>query len=868
MVTPNMPNPRSNNRDRRRRPYQRRRVVHRPGSTDAVRTIGTRGLRNLAGRINEEYLNRFKAWRKEADTYIEMKDDLIIAAALDAVKLPLLAADFDVTPASDSLADQFAADFLWQNLNQMHRQSWRSYVSDSLEAIDFGWSLGEIVLEKRIDGRMWLRNIEPRAQETLERWEFDDNDGVTHFIQRDPDRGSLLNIPIDKTIHITFRGRKGNPQGKALLREIWRHWFFLRELENFEGIGLERNVGGMPVAELPEEPLSDDDLNALDKALRDLRIDESMFLRVPHGTKVTPYAGGSPAGSIGPVIERKQKEILMRVFAQFLKLGMDNVGTQALVQGSQDFFTLGLIAVQQEWVEVWNQQLVPYIFRFNSFPGMSGFPEIKWNNPGQVDIGGFLDAYSKGVTAKLLTPIREDEEHARSIMDLPDLPEGEGEGPRDPEQAPAAGGPGMPAAPPAPMSSLSFSLGYQDPDRCLLPDGDLICCCPRCNSLYAEGGCPPDPDQFSQADKLGGSAFACPPGTMPVQIVDKLGRKGTRCKKATGDIPAAPGAGVDAPADEAPSERVKSLRDQYLEQLKQESSPGRAAEIDSERAENLIGGAMRSGTTEEEVNNIMARSNAIDAVPPDPDEFPDNPFRSAGFSGEVTPQGDVVPPGTRETRLEMASASQDPISRDEADQVFNVGAFQEPDEQSIAAAQQVQMKAQGRLTNELTPDQRAALDTDVASWMSYEDPDELVLIGQDYNAVVAGEADPDTAARFNAMAGVSREFYGEEPRTLYRGVTDVDNPEVQEIMAQIEEGQDVEIPAHFLTSWTTDPEVASAYASDRGSGFVVSRDVTPEEVAMVPALFDTDMEQINQKEIVVHSPEQRISGRVHRVTRR
>lgn len=428
---------------RRTRQY-RRSVTHHPGPTDAVQTIGTRGLTNLAGRVNEEYLNALKAWRKTADIYLEMKDDLIISTALDAVKLPLLAANFDVEPASDSLIDHFAADFLWQNLEGMCRQTWRSHVSDSLEAVDFGFYVGEIVLEKRLDGRLWLKNIEPRAQETLERWDFDEHDNVTAFLQRDPDGGGLFSIPIDKTVHMSFRGRKGNPQGKALLRELWRTWRFMKELENFEGIGLERSVGGMPVAELPPDPIDTEDLNKLDKALANLRIDEQMFLRVPNGMKITPYGGGTTAGLFAPVIERKQKEILMRVFAQFLKLGMDNVGTQALVKGSQDFFTLALIAIQQEWLETWNQQLVPFLFRFNHFPGMSGFPRITWDNPGKVDVEGFVSAYSNAVTAKLVTPVREDEEHFRAIADLPDLPEGEGDGPRDVESAPGPG-PGAPS---------------------------------------------------------------------------------------------------------------------------------------------------------------------------------------------------------------------------------------------------------------------------------------------------------------------------------------------------------------------------------------------------------------------------------------
>lgn len=416
-------------------------IRHIPNQSDAQKVFGSSGLQNLGGRIQEEYLTIIQDWNRAVDVFLEMRDDVTIATGLDAIKLPLLAADFDVQSASKSIADQRAADFLWDNMQKMDRQSWRSYVLDALEAIEFGWQLSEIVLERRRDGRLWLKNLDPRGQETLLRWQFDTNDRTTGFIQHDPysayGRGKSVLIPIDKTVHMTFRGRKGNPQGKALFRDLFRPWKFLKELENLEGIGLERNVGGMPVFKLPQEPLEEQDLTRLQNAARDMRMDEAASLILPYGVEVDTYAGGSGA-NFDPVINRKKKEILMRMFAQFLELGMESVGTQALVEGDQDFFSLSLIAIQQHWLETWNQQLVGFLFRFNQFPGMTGLPKITWNDPGKVDFAGILDAYVKGVGAQVITATREDEEHLRALGGFPDLPEGEGMGPRETEM------PGMP----------------------------------------------------------------------------------------------------------------------------------------------------------------------------------------------------------------------------------------------------------------------------------------------------------------------------------------------------------------------------------------------------------------------------------------
>lgn len=400
------------------------------GELEATKVFGVRGLRHIGKMVGDEYLTILKSWSKAKKIYIEMLDDLVISTALDGLKLPLMAADFDTEPASNSLTDAEAAKFLWDNMQGMRHQSWRRHVHDALEAVEWGFAVSEITLEKRIDGRLWLRNVDPRGQDTLYEWLFDPFDIATTFRQQNPNTGALLDIPLDKCIHITIGGRKGTPEGKPLLRELHRDWRFMRNLEDLEGIGVERDIGGMPVFTLPAEPIEAADITALKKALRDLRIDEELYFIVPAGSTLEPYASGQKGYDIGGIITRKKKQILMRKFEQFLELGMDNVGTQALVQGSQDFFMLGLTGIQQQLLEAWNDQLVPFLFRFNLFPGMTDYPRITWKNPGKVDVEAFMAAYKSGVDARLLTPVLEDENHARAIMDLPDLPEGEGLMPR------------------------------------------------------------------------------------------------------------------------------------------------------------------------------------------------------------------------------------------------------------------------------------------------------------------------------------------------------------------------------------------------------------------------------------------------------
>ncbi len=404
--------------------------------------IGVKGLKVLSGRVAEEYQTALKSWTNESKVYIEMRDDVIVGTLLDAVKLPLLAANITTTPGGDATpADVEAAKWLEANLNSMVGQEFHSHVEDALECLDFGFSVGEITLEKRTDGRLWLKNIDPRGQETLYEWGFaqDEPDRVEVFRQSDPDSFNVFDIPLSKCVHVAYRGRKGNPQGKSLLRSVFRPWKFAKYLEDLEGIGIERDIGGMPIASLKDANLSDDDIDKLKETLKSLRKDEEMYLIEPEGVTIRAYSGGNKIYDVAAVIERKQKEILGRMFAQFLKLGMDKVGTQALVQGSQDFFTLGLEAVQRYLVDAWNQQLVPYLFKFNSWPGMTALPKITWADPGKPDLGGIINLLNTAVGAKLYTPTDLDEDWLRDMVGAPELPEEEKGQPRNPEQPPTPG---------------------------------------------------------------------------------------------------------------------------------------------------------------------------------------------------------------------------------------------------------------------------------------------------------------------------------------------------------------------------------------------------------------------------------------------
>ena len=382
--------------------------------------LGSSGLQLQSGVITEEFNQELRAYSRRFQFFREMTKDATIATLLDCIKLPLLASEFTVAAASEEAGDVFLRDFIHACLHGMYRQSWTSHVRDCLEALDFGYAISEIVLEKRADGYLYLRNLEPRGQETLERWEHDPKVGFVAFTQRNPVDGATATIPMDKLVHVTYRGRKGNPEGESFLRPLYRTYKLKKEFEIFEAISVERDVGGMPVAEVPENVNHSDPVwEKFDRSLEGLRRDTISYLRPPPGVKVAAYRG-NPGVDVGAILEKLKMDIFFRGFAQFLTLGTTGTGTQALVQGDIDFFHLGLISIQQELLEAWNKQLVPYLLFANGVePGTVRPPRIQWADPGHVNMKTALESYKLGVEAGLYAPNDADEDYMRIIHDLP-----------------------------------------------------------------------------------------------------------------------------------------------------------------------------------------------------------------------------------------------------------------------------------------------------------------------------------------------------------------------------------------------------------------------------------------------------------------
>ncbi|KKN60742.1 hypothetical protein LCGC14_0529410, partial [marine sediment metagenome] len=227
-----------------------------PGVTEEKQSpfveIGTTGLKRFGHQLNEEFDPNLRGERG-VRVYDEMRrNDPDVGAVLFSIRHIALQAEWDVERASDSPEDEDAAAFLESVLFEDMSHTWRDYLIDALTSNDFGWAWHELVFKQRLgaqgdppslfdDGRIGLRKVALRGQESLAGWVFDDKGGIKGMLQRAAPAFVQKFIPIEKSILHRTSKEKNNPEGISLLRNSYRPYFIKTNMEEIEVIGAERD---------------------------------------------------------------------------------------------------------------------------------------------------------------------------------------------------------------------------------------------------------------------------------------------------------------------------------------------------------------------------------------------------------------------------------------------------------------------------------------------------------------------------------------------------------------------------------------------------------------------------------------------------
>ena len=366
--------------------------------------IGDTGLNTTGwGEIGDEFLREWQGAGEKAKRVREMLyNSPVISALRLAIEMPLR--DIDWQFVSDDGEDDPRVALLNEAQAAMSH-SWDDHITDALDFLWYGWSMFTITY-RQDGGRILWRKLKPLAHDTLQRWQFED-DGGLKGVQQWPHLWPEP-IPIERMVIYRFRRARGNPEGESILRPAWTSWYYAKNIQHIEAVGIERNLAGLPVIHLPEKAdmtEGDDpsaDVNRARKIVADVRNDEQAGLVLPFGWEfsLTASAGAGKAGDTDLIINRYDKRMLMATLSQFLMLGMDSVGSMATFEGATDFFTLTLNAVADIISETFTKFAAARLLELNGFdpngvrlehsPAGSVRPEVIAEALSKVGAGGFI----------------------------------------------------------------------------------------------------------------------------------------------------------------------------------------------------------------------------------------------------------------------------------------------------------------------------------------------------------------------------------------------------------------------------------------------------------------------------------------------
>lgn len=245
-------------------------------------------------------------------------------------------------------------------------------------------------------------------------------------------------IEVDSHDHTYLVSRSMIPTHNSPLRSMYKPWYYAENLAEIEAIGGERLGLGLPVMYLGYDCSfegGNSDYEMAQDVVVNVRADEQMGIVVPKPKMGTAGEGqGMLFELVSPpsrgfidfdkVVTRYEQRMAMVLLAQFIFLGMTEIGTQALARTSVDFFSHAVGGWAEAVADVINRFAIPRLLALNGF-SLEALPTLEHSELEVPDLKGLAEYVNKLIGAQVIAPYPELGRHLLEMAKLP-LPEDEG----------------------------------------------------------------------------------------------------------------------------------------------------------------------------------------------------------------------------------------------------------------------------------------------------------------------------------------------------------------------------------------------------------------------------------------------------------
>jgi len=402
--------------------------------------IGAIGLKREGNDVADEWLKDLNSSEKRYKLYREVRDNSpVIGGAMLAIENLLRRVDVFVRGGKDE--DQ---EFIHDCMDDMSHP-WETVISQALSALTYGFSVHELVYKKRQgpdakipskynDGKIGWRKFAFRSQESLFGWNWDKQGGVESFIQQPAPEYRERTIPMEKMLLYRVNDWSNNPEGRSCLRNCILTWKFVKRIQVIEGIGIERDLAGLPVAWVPAEVASSTATgeNAvvqtkMKELVTRIRRDEQEGILMPlvydqSGNKrydlTLLSTGGRRSFDTGEIIHRYEQRMLIAMLSDFILLGHENVGSFSLSSDKTSMFTIAIASWLESILATINRFAIPRLLKMNGRQSEE-MPELRHGDIETQDLNQ-LATYLQMLTATQM--VKPNEELSKHLLQLANLP--------------------------------------------------------------------------------------------------------------------------------------------------------------------------------------------------------------------------------------------------------------------------------------------------------------------------------------------------------------------------------------------------------------------------------------------------------------
>lgn len=353
------------------------------------------------------------------------KSDSQVKAALGVIKLPLLASEWRMVPATDSSEDKDIATWIENQLKTQLRHNWYWILRHILLHLDFGSMPFETLWGVKDDSTfnrpmVALTDLAPRLPRTVKEWRLDQHGQLAGIVQSVSTTEAFedISIPADKLLVFVNEQEGGDYRGTSILRAARKDWILKERAQRLNAIRIEKRGVGTDVGTLTGSP-SDAKKADAEKVLMTIRGHERAYVLETDDFKYRTEGIG--AGSVDPLPTIKYCDlmILRGVLAEFLAMGGDSTGSLAMHKDKSSFFLMALRAIAGQVESVMNRELFPRWVAWN-WPNIEKFPQITHGRLDRRDVLAIAEGLSKLIPIGAVTPDEGIEREVRELLEMPE----------------------------------------------------------------------------------------------------------------------------------------------------------------------------------------------------------------------------------------------------------------------------------------------------------------------------------------------------------------------------------------------------------------------------------------------------------------